>query len=738
MRRRRHPPPRLPRRRLLCHRAPENVPPPASKGAIAPEASKASKELKERLAAAEKRLADETAASAAKDAMHRREHIEALELQSALERQITALTKELHHLKRKAAQPPTSSPKPLTTDQDTAATAAAAAVAPGTSTGAQASAISLAAAVPPLAVTDEQLRTPSPSQGSNAMARIKVLERQLAEANAKLSAQALLHRKEISRLFEERKQMEALMLQSGRDKSPGTRLPTAADDGAATAGTGGATSRRTGTSATAAAAAATGAGASSSRTGATRMRAEAQAAATEVLLREQIAKLQRDLASKQTEADKVRTRDAEIAALRAEADEHRAKASDLLNKLKVSEALRTGVATATGAIATLRELRHHKFEMLAVEQRLDDARLELHRRQAEVDDLTRRAKSANEELEKLRADNASLRAGATPASDEAAAKAATMGKAHAKRVAELEDQLLKKDGALLDLRFERETLALRVGRLERHVEELVATERRESQITTAMSPQRPISPRNGGATPRQGGGAGAAAAAGGNTPGAPYVAKASDMTRIAQLEGVVENMKTVIEKLHKENALLKATGVSGSRYQEVAREVKFLRQRERDLMDAIQQLNVKLAHAQTMRADPTAISQQGRAVVHDQTAMLQRRLRAAEAAADRYRSEADRYKEMARPLDIAATAEAAAHYDVTATATGTHHFHLGAMPPAPGETPLSKDVARFPEILLPEHWEHRLHPGVDEASQAPGLSPLSPPNMPPPPTARFA
>jgi hypothetical protein len=289
----------------------ENVPPPASKGATAPEASKASKELKERLAAAEKRLADETAASAAKDAMHRREHIEALELQSALERQITALTKELHHLKRKAAQPPASSPKPLTTDQDTA-TAAAAAGAPGTSTGAQVSAISLAAAVPPLAVTDEQLRTPSPSQGSNAMARIKVLERQLAEANAKLSAQALLHRKEISRLFEERKQMEVLMLQSGRDKSPGTRLLTAAEDGAATAGTGGVTSRRA--SATAAAAAATGgggaAGASSSRTGATRMRAEAQAAATEVLLREQIAKLQRDVVSKQTEADKVRTRDA--------------------------------------------------------------------------------------------------------------------------------------------------------------------------------------------------------------------------------------------------------------------------------------------------------------------------------------------------------------------------------------------------------------------------------------------
>jgi hypothetical protein len=328
--------------------------------------------------------------------------------------------------------------------------------------------------VPPLAVTDEQLRTPSPSQGSNAMARIKVLERQLAEANAKLSAQALLHRKEISRLFDERKQMEALMLQSGRDKSPGTRLPTAAEDGAATAGTGGATSRRTGTSATTAAATG-GGGASSSRTGATRMRAEAQAAATEVLLREQIAKLQRDLVSKQTEADKVRTRDAEIAALKTDADEHRSKASDLLNKLKVSEALRTGVATATGAIATLRELRHHKFEMLAVEQRLDDARLELHRRQAEIDDLTRRAKSANEELEKLRADNASLRAGATPASDEAAAKAATLGKAHAKRVAELEDQLLKKDGALLDLRFERETLALRVGRLERHVEELVAT-----------------------------------------------------------------------------------------------------------------------------------------------------------------------------------------------------------------------------------------------------------------------
>jgi chromosome segregation ATPase len=696
--------------------------------AAAIEAAKAdAKELRKRIAKLERDLEQERTAAATKELAQRRETVEALELQSTLERQIGQLTRELQASKRHFSPTPKvtdtsmSEPTPQTAPPVAAGAHGAADVATAGTSSARISLATGSAASPQhtgASAAGPTARTPSPSAtaagrtpgGGADPARLKTLERQLGEANAKLAAQAMIHRQEVTKLVEDKKALENQLVVARR--SPPRSSPAAAAGAGTTGRKGTATS--------------------------------AEAAATEVLLREQLATTRRELLTAQADVAKAAAKDVEIKRLGSACDEWRAKADELTSRLKVSETLRTGQGAATGAIATLRELRHHKAEMLHVEKSLDDAKLELHRRTFTAEELQRKLSATETEIEQLRADNASLRAGVTAPSDAKLAAA----KGLQKRISELEDLVLTKDGMLLDLRFERETLQLRAGRLERHLDEMVSTDRREQQQQHASpSPTgRQLAPGlNGGATPRgsagaPGSGAAATAARGGHS--------ATDITRIAQLEGVVENMKAVIERLHKENTLLKTTGVSGSRYVEATRELKHLRGRERELIETIQQLNLKLAHAQASRADPVALAQ-NRQAYGDHAAMLQRRLRLAEASNDRLKSENEQLKVIVRPLaDRTNTAiggfgkllEPASPPASTAGATGGAYGAEERNEVRYGVTGLygdaataaSRDIARFPELLQPEHWEHRLHYGRDEASQFPSSSPLmASPAVPP-------
>nr|CCC93586.1 conserved hypothetical protein [Trypanosoma congolense IL3000] len=152
----------------------------------------------------------------------------------------------------------------------------------------------------------------------------------------------------------------------------------------------------------------------------------------------------------------------------------------------------------------------------------------------------------------------------------------------------LERELLDKNGVILDLRFEREALQLKVSRLECHIEHILKV---DSMIARSSS-----------------------------------ASKQRD--RVEALETLVENMKLVIERLQNENEALKSKSVSMSKHMDLVRELRELRSREQDLREHSEKLSLRLLTSST-----------GCSAMSEQQARLQRKLQVAQATVEQYRAE---------------------------------------------------------------------------------------------------
>ena len=161
--------------------------------------------------------------------------------------------------------------------------------------------------------------------------------------------------------------------------------------------------------------------------------------------------------------------------------------------------------------------------------------------------------------------------------------------------------MLELESRVLDLRFERESLQLKVERLQRHVAELLAvivagdpnsghgrsplTAKSSGNFGAEKQHHLPLSARSEGSPAVSFG-----LAASGGAP----VMIGSSASKAAQLEAVVDSLKLVVDKLHHENVQLKQSGVSSAKFVEASRELKRSREKEREYVEMISQLTAKL------------------------------------------------------------------------------------------------------------------------------------------------
>lgn len=686
-----------PARPAKAEPTPAPAPAPPADAAAAEEAAKEVKKLQKKVKAAD-------AALAQRDVEHKRELIEVIERRRKLEDKVAALERQLEQQRTRGERTPppqpavptgaavaqpqpqpgtatSSLPTPATAEHPPAAMpvqplgeappapapnataapgqpATAAAVPPSalpsmttvsapsadSSVAPQAAGPSPAAAIAPpttdankSGTAEHSQQQPQPKPGRN-QKREQFLQQQLDDATARIVALELAHRRELVRVAEEKRRVEERLAKAERDA----------------ARNGGTSDRRTHPASAGPQRGQQQQQQPSAAAVGSRIPA-AEQVAREVRLRELLAEQRKECETLRAELDAVHKSDTSSAALGKKLKDAESEIEQLKAKLTVSEALRTGGVAAASSIATLRDLKSHKREMLAVEEKNDATRVQLHKAETRVTDLERRLGEALAEADRLKTDNVQLRSGLVPVSELPPSEKTLkeqVTKAQA-RARELHDQVLEKDATLLDLRFERESLTLRVQRLERHLEEMLATDKREKDAPNQ---------RNGGASPR-------------GAPTGGVIGKAQEVTKIMQLEGVVDSMKAVIEKLHRENNTLKTTGVSGSKHVDALREIKRLQQREAEMQEALQVLSLKLAQA-------TSARDQG-ARYADQQAAMQRKLRAAEAAAESHAAELRRIKSGAGiPVDRELPRDV---------------MQAQMSPPAPP----SQDMAAFPEHLRP-------------------------------------
>lgn len=336
------------------------------------------------------------------------------------------------------------------------------------------------------------------------------------------------------------------------------------------------------------------------RTNATKSWVELQSATVDLALHETIRKQKKDLEKSSKRVQELEKRSQALDAAR----------NDAADRLEEIVALKAQLAAVTNPLATVvaspTDIRLHKRELMKVEEVVDTLRrelnvskeMELRQHILHADRLGQANKQLEAEIQSLRA----YLAGAGVGSVAPPAPAAAGGSGgHGERedaVHALENKLLHQEGLLLDLRFERETLAMRVQRLERHMADILACD----QHSTGQAPL--AGPNRG---PNRG-----------QTPG---------MRDPAALEAVIENMKVVIERLQHDNTQMKATAVSSTKYLDMAREVKLLRSRERDLLDRMQELIQKQHELQGIIS---------RSKMSEQHVSLQRKLRQAMTTAEQY------------------------------------------------------------------------------------------------------
>ena len=329
----------------------------------------------------------------------------------------------------------------------------------------------------------------------------------------------------------------------------------------------------------------------------------------------------------------------------------------------------TGSASASAAdggsipaafAASPLDIRAHKREVTRLEAVIDTLRrevcvvkeLEVRAHVAEKDSLVMRVRELEAELARgggggggasasslcLKCGCASASYSAAPPSQDAVADlkseqdARVVLRTKLDHIATLEATRLRLEGQLLDLRFERETLAMRVGRAERHVADILAVDAKHSSSVGNNA--------NGGALSRNGGAISSRRGGGGTAP---------HSKEVRALESVIEGLRAVVERVQSENASLKASATSAAKHMEAVRELKGLRQRERELLEHLTVLSAKVSDHQRQLAAVASSQQQSSsssgspssaaAAAEAQNTLLQRKLRSAQAAADQYHTE---------------------------------------------------------------------------------------------------
>ena len=304
---------------------------------------------------------------------------------------------------------------------------------------------------------------------------------------------------------------------------------------------------------------------------------------------------------------------------------------------KEKASLAAAIAINQGASISPQQMSAHKREIMILEQDNDRLRRELRvDKQAEIARLQQQIdRMVREHREELLAAGAGYSPqGALPAESST-------------RLREFEDKLLKSESTVLDLRFERESLLMRAERLQRHMDDLLHSIEE-------------------GAYKR------------GATHGLSETeARTKRGTTVATLEGVIDQMKRVITRLQKENSQLRDNAVHSSRYVEVVRENKMLRQREKELADSVHTLTVKVSQQDAL------LRPGGKAA--EQSASLQRKLRAAQNAAEQYQMELNTLR--AQLNAPSAAAAYAARTSSQQTDPSSEHRRQLPPPPTPNAAP---------------------------------------------------
>ncbi|KEG11988.1 mushroom body defect [Trypanosoma grayi] len=235
-------------------------------------------------------------------------------------------------------------------------------------------------------------------------------------------------------------------------------------------------------------------------------------------------------------------------------------------------------------VASPLDIRHHKRTVLRLENTIDELKREvsvtkeaqLRNLQRRIDDLTGDNKRLTAELSRYQAATAVMPSSVPLRTEKIIDQSA------------LERELLEKNSTILDLRFEQETLQLKVGRLERHIQDILQVDSTNTNRTGTFKQR----------------------------------------GRVEALESVVENLKLVVDRLQHENGVLKSKSVSMSKHMDLLRELRELRASERQLREHTEKLTRRLMG-----------SAAGGSAMCEQQARLQRRLQTAQATAEQYRSE---------------------------------------------------------------------------------------------------
>lgn len=378
---------------------------------------------------------------------------------------------------------------------------------------------------------------------------------------------------------------------------------------------------------------------------------EVQTATAAVRLHDTIRKQRIELAQLTKELEKVPRLQDEVSALKKEVEERKNEILELRAKVASQQ---TNPAE-TRVFMQLKDLKAHKRELLRVEDELETVkRVVKVEKEGEIRSLISRLEKRDADVRQLEGELSVMRAhfgGSLPSQP-----TVNVGEAKLQEEAmrALEAKVLCQEGALLDLRFERESLFMRVQRLEQHIADLLATS--EAERISKPQPKEMVAQRG---------------------------------AMIANLEAVVEQMKGVIEKLQHDNAQLRQSGVTSAKYMEAQRQLKSLQTREKGLMDTIQALSFKLSQAQA------ALRPVGK--ITEQNVSLQRKLHAAQNMAEQYQTELNDLKQLLvckginppPSMDNAATAtptkERLVMGSLSIHAPDNHHFlphHMDCSPSA--------------------------------------------------------
>ncbi|KAH9597453.1 hypothetical protein LSM04_006935 [Trypanosoma melophagium] len=234
------------------------------------------------------------------------------------------------------------------------------------------------------------------------------------------------------------------------------------------------------------------------------------------------------------------------------------------------------------------DIRSHKRTVLHLEGIIESLQRELNVvKGIQLSNMRQRIDELVAENERLSAEMSRSRVASNPLSTDFTADVPVKSDKVDNREV-LERELLEKNNTILDLRFEQEALQLKVGRLQRHIEDILKVDSTKT--------------KRGESFQQRG--------------------------RVEALESVVENLKLVVERLQHENNVLKSKTVSMSKHMDLMRELRELRANEKHLREHSEKLAKRLAGLAS-----------GGSAMSEQQAKLQRKLRTAQATVKQYHFE---------------------------------------------------------------------------------------------------